>query len=219
MAVRQRPAVRRRSEHGEVPRFRVGFRSGRPRAAGARRLRIRARVRCRTLLARSPRDEDRAGHKRNGPELHRSARTGAAEVLLMQFEQRYARGIADGSINLTFRRWKRSQALAGNTYRTAAGRLVVDTVDVVEQPTISDADAQRAGYPSAAALVADLLGTPEMPVYRVAFHPALDPDPRDELASSGELSVAERSAIETRLHRLDRASPTGPWTGRILDLI
>jgi hypothetical protein len=137
----------------------------------------------------------------------------------MQFEQRYAPGIADGSINLTFRRWKRSQAIAGNTYRTAAGRLVVDTVDVVEPPTISDAEARRAGYPSAAALIADLLGTPELPVYRVAFHPALDPDSRDELASSGELSVAERSAIETRLHRLDRASPTGPWTGRILDLI
>ena len=137
----------------------------------------------------------------------------------MQFEQRYAPGIADGSINLTFRRWKRSQTIAGNTYRTAAGRLVVDTVDVVEPPTISDAEARRAGYPSAAALIADLLGTPELPVYRVAFHPALDPDPRDELASSGELSVAERSAIETRLHRLDRASPTGPWTGRIIDLI
>jgi hypothetical protein len=137
----------------------------------------------------------------------------------MQFEQRYAPGIADGSINLTFRRWKRPQTIAGNTYRTAAGRLVVDTVDVVEPPTISDAEARRAGYPSAAALIADLLGTPELPVYRVAFHPALDPDSRDELASSGELSVAERSAIETRLHRLDRASPRGPWTGRILDLI
>jgi hypothetical protein len=137
----------------------------------------------------------------------------------MQFEQRYAAGIADGSIDLTFRRWRRPQAIAGNTYRTPAGRLCVETVDVVEPGAITDAEARRAGYPSASALVADLLGTPELPIYRVAFHPALGPDPRDELAASAEISDAERSAIATRLQRLDRASPTGHWTRQTLELI
>lgn len=137
----------------------------------------------------------------------------------MQFEQRYAAAIADGLINLTFRRWKRPQAIAGNTYRTAAGRLVVDTVDIVAPPEITEPEAKRAGYPTAAALVADLMGTPELPIYRVAFHPAPGPDPRDELAASAGLSDAELSTIEMRLQRLDRANATGPWTRRTLELI
>ena len=74
----------------------------------------------------------------------------------MQFETKYAKGIADGSVTLTFRRWKRPQAIAGNTYRTAAGRLVVDSVGTTDPGLIDDAEAIRAGYPSAAALRADL---------------------------------------------------------------
>ena len=72
----------------------------------------------------------------------------------MQFEAKYAASIAAGTQTLTFRRWKRPQAIAGNTYRTAAGRLVVETVSVVHAASITDSEAVRAGYASAAVLVA-----------------------------------------------------------------
>lgn len=137
----------------------------------------------------------------------------------MQFEARYRAAIADGSADLTFRRWKRQQALAGNTYRTAAGRLVVDEVRVVEPGSITDAEARRAGYASAAALAADLRGEATLPVYRIAFHPAPGADPREELAADAALTDAERAAIAARLQRLDRASAAGPWTARTLALI
>lgn len=137
----------------------------------------------------------------------------------MLFAQWSWAGIKDGSITVTFRRWKRRQAIAGNTYRTAAGRITVTTVDVVELEHITDDDARASGYPSAAELVADLRGDPTSPVYRIRFHLAPGPDPRDELAAAADLCDEERAELDRRLDRLDRASKHGPWTRQVLQLI
>jgi hypothetical protein len=137
----------------------------------------------------------------------------------MLFERRFAAGIADGSVTLTFRRWKRPQARAGHVYRTAAGRIAVDAVDVVDPSSITDADARRAGYPSASAMLADLRGTADLPVYRVRFGPARGPDPRDELATSRDLAADDIAAIEARLARLDLANRGDPWTEATLRTI
>lgn len=132
---------------------------------------------------------------------------------------RYAKGIADGSITLTFRRWKRPQVIAGNTYRTAAGRLAVEAVSVVDPASISDVDAREAGYASGDELRADLRGDARLFVYLVTFHPAPGADPRDELAAEASLSASETEEIRAKLARLDRASPIGPWTEATLQLI
>lgn len=137
----------------------------------------------------------------------------------MQFEARYTAGIADGAITLTFRRWKRPQVISGNTYRTAAGRLVVDSISIVAARDIDDSSARKAGYPDTAALVGDLRSDPAMAIYRVAFHLAPGADPRDELAADGELSDEEHAEIARRLERLDKASPIGPWTANTLKLL
>jgi hypothetical protein len=135
------------------------------------------------------------------------------------FEARFAPGIADGSVNLTFRRWKRNQATPGRTYRTAAGRIEIEAVEVVPADAITDAEARRAGYPDAAALRGDLRGTPDLPVYRVAFHAAAGPDPRDELAADASLTADDVAEIDKRLARLDAASSHGPWTEAVLRVI
>lgn len=132
---------------------------------------------------------------------------------------RDAARVAEGSLDLTFRRWKRPQAIAGNTYRTAVGRLEVDTVSIVEPGQIDDAEAVRAGYESAEALVADLRGTADLSIYRVAFHLDRSADPRDSLAATVATDAAETAAIRARLDRLDKASRSGPWTARTLALI
>jgi hypothetical protein len=135
------------------------------------------------------------------------------------FEQRFREGVQDGSVTVTFRRWKRRQAVAGNRYRSAVGRIEVEAVDVVTEDAITDADVRRAGYPSKAALVADLRGTPELPIYRVQFHAVVGPDPREELAADAVLSEADLAELDKRLARLDRASSNGPWTRQTLGLI
>ena len=127
--------------------------------------------------------------------------------------------IEAGEITLTFRRWKRPQVLPGRLYRTVVGRLAVDAVETVPARSITRADANRAGYPSAVALLRELPGETGLPIYRIEFHVYDGPDERDELAHGAALTPEEIAAIRVRLDRLDRASSIGPWTRQTLELI
>lgn len=137
----------------------------------------------------------------------------------MLVERRAREGILDGSVTVLFRRWRRPQAVAGRVYRTAAGRIAVDAVAIVDPAGLTDVDAVAAGYQDADALRADLRGDPADPVHRLTVRPADGPDPRDELAATADLSPAEIAELDRRLDRLDRASPTGPWTRSVLAAI
>jgi hypothetical protein len=135
------------------------------------------------------------------------------------FEQRFWEPIARGEVTVTFRRWKRRQVVAGNRYRTPGGMIEVTALDVVTVGDITEDDARAGGYPSVADLVADLRGTPDLPLYRIRFRPAGGPDPRAELAAAAALSDDDVAAIDARLARLDRASSHGPWTADTLAII
>lgn len=146
-------------------------------------------------------------------------RVGGVTSAGVQFDGRNREEILAGEVTLTFRRWKRRQAVAGNVYRTSIGRIAVDSVDVVEPDAISRADTRRAGHRTVDALLADVAGDEALPLYRVAFHVVDEPDPRTVLAATDRLTAAEREAIDARLDRLDRASSHGAWTRATLELI
>jgi hypothetical protein len=135
------------------------------------------------------------------------------------FQQRFRDGIRDGSVTLTFRRWKRTQVVAGRRYRTPVGMIEVESVDVVDPSTITDEEARRAGQPDAATLLGDLRGTPDLDVFRIEFHSVHEADPRDVLAATGDLSPEDVAELDRRLARLDKASTHGPWTRETLELI
>ena len=128
-------------------------------------------------------------------------------------------GLLDGSITVVLRRWKRPQVVAGRRYRTNAGLVDVETVDVVDPGQITAADARRAGYGSATEAIADLRGEPDQPVYRLRVRLAGEEDPRDVLGRQAELTAEEMMELTRRLDRLDRASPHGPWTRTVLETI
>ena len=137
----------------------------------------------------------------------------------MRFEQRLRDGIHSGAIVLAFRRWKRSQVVAGHRYRTGIDMVEVVSVEVVEPSSVNAAQAREAGYSSVGDLLADLRGDPALPLYRVRLRRVGGPDPRDELASAARLTEADVAAITARLGRMDRSSSRGPWTGAVLTLI
>ena len=134
----------------------------------------------------------------------------------MLFEQRLRDGLNDGSITHAFRRWRRAQVIVGHHYRTGSGMVAAESVDVVTPAAITDAQASAAGYPDAAALLADLRGDHELPLYMIRFRRLDQPDPRDVLAADAVLTESEATALASRLARMDAASRHGPWTAAFL---
>ena len=128
-----------------------------------------------------------------------------------------AHGVADGSVTLAFRRWRRQDVRPGSEFRTVAGVVRVDAVEIVED--ITDEDARQAGWPDAARLRRQLDKVEgDLPTYRVTLSWA-GPDPRVALRESADLTDEDVAEIDARLERLDRASSHGPWTMATLDLI
>jgi hypothetical protein len=136
----------------------------------------------------------------------------------MLFEQRLWAGLADGTVTVTFRRWRRPRARPGALHRTPAGVLAVDAVTEVDPAAISEDDARAAGFASLAELRRRLDRQGDGPVYRVDFHHA-GSDPREALRRREGLAAEELAALLARLDRLDQAGRDGPWTAATLRLI
>lgn len=136
----------------------------------------------------------------------------------MRFTKDAWDGLADETITVTFRRWKRCQVVVGNQYRSTAGMLEVDTCDVIDDADITDVDARLAGRESAVDAL-EQLGptTPDTLLYLVRFHLA-GPDPRTQLAQTIPTGD-DLAEVLTRLARLDKASKIGPWTRSVLQVI
>jgi hypothetical protein len=138
--------------------------------------------------------------------------------------------IVAGQIDLAFRLWRKPTVRPGGRLRTAVGELAIGRVDVVEASDIDDADAVRAGYPSAAALLDDLFrerkpgarartAKPDETsrLYRVEVSYA-GPDPRVALREH-LLDPEQLDAMVERLASMDRRAARGPWTAETLELI
>jgi hypothetical protein len=133
----------------------------------------------------------------------------------MLFNARALEGIAAGEIDLAFRRWKRPTVKAGGSLRTRAGVIAIEAIEPTSARKISAEDARRAGFDTRAELLRSL--RPEGRLYRIEFH-RLGDDPRVALRERAEISDRERTELDARLDRMDRARGE-PWTRRLLELI
>ena len=136
----------------------------------------------------------------------------------MLLPPKVAHGVADGSVTVAFRRWRKQDVKPGATFRTAGGVVRVGAVSVIDPARITDVDAVRAGHPDADAVRRALAGDAAWPTYRVELSWAGE-DPRVALREDADLRPEDVAAIDARLERLDRASSHGPWTMETLDLI
>src|SRR5690349_2950179 len=101
--------------------------------------------------------------------------------------------------------------------RTPVGLIEVTAVEAVDESTLTEDDARRAGAPSLDALRRGLAANPERPVFRVGLRWAGE-DPRIGLRQQPP-TPQELVEIRARLARLDAASAIGPWTGATLAII
>lgn len=125
--------------------------------------------------------------------------------------------IMAGEISLIFRRWKRAGVKAGGTQMTQRGVVGIDSVDVVTERKITEADAKAAGFTSKKELLADLYDREE-DIYRIGVH-WIGEDPRKALRADDKLSKEELDEIIGKLRKLDAGSKRGPWTQLYLQMI
>ena len=136
----------------------------------------------------------------------------------MILTQREIDGLRHGTITRAYRRWRRPTVKTGGTLLTAAGQLEIRAVEPVALQAITEPDAQAAGFPSRAALVAEVTSRAEGTFYRIDFG-ALGADPRVALRQQTTLDDAERNQLRARLLRLDARAEGGAWTRRALEVI
>ena len=126
-------------------------------------------------------------------------------------------GLADGRVDLAFRRWEKPRVKAGGRQRTAIGVVGFDAVEPVPRSAVTAVEAHRAGFATRGGLLAFLDRRTAGQIYRIELR-VVGPDPRvalrDELPDAAALAEIER-----RLARLDRASSHGPWTLAVLRAI
>lgn len=141
-------------------------------------------------------------------------------VRVLLFKKPFWEGLRQGSITLTYRRWDKPHVRPGGRYRChPIGVLEVDAITRVAAGTISDDDARRSGFATAAELrgylaeLGPLDDTTE--VWRVELHHGGDGD-RVEIALDTQLSADDVVVIRDKLARMDRERP---WTKRTLALI
>lgn len=137
----------------------------------------------------------------------------------MLFPQRLWAGLADGTVTLAFRRWRRPAARAGSVHHTPAGLLRIEAVQPVAERDITEAEARRAGFADLEALLAEQeRHGGDGRLYRIELRPA-GPDPRAALRERAELKDGELADVLGRLARMDARCPHGPWTALTLRLI
>ncbi|GAA2860160.1 hypothetical protein GGQ99_003883 [Aminobacter niigataensis] len=124
----------------------------------------------------------------------------------MLLKQATLEGIRRGDITLAFRRWQRPTVKAGTGLRTAVGVVRIGVVEVVDEATLSEADARAAGYNDLGALTADLRDGADRTLYRISFD-GIEADARLSLREAVDLSDADWHALAVRFERWDSTAP------------
>jgi hypothetical protein len=119
-------------------------------------------------------------------------------------------GLAEGRIDLAFRRWEAPRVRAGGRQRTQIGEVGFEEVEAVPRSVVTADAARRAGFGTRAELLGFLDRRSGGRIYRIRLR-VVGPDPRVALRAQVP-DAAALDQIGRRLARLDRASSHGPWT-------
>jgi hypothetical protein len=128
----------------------------------------------------------------------------------MLFTAATLRGLAEGRVRSTYRRWEVVRPKVGSRFTTSAGVVEVTSITATDPERLTERDAVEAGFNSAAELVKWTSAKGRGDLYRIGIVLA-GPDPREALRRTDKLDSAEVSALNAKLDRMDRAAGK-PWT-------
>ena len=128
----------------------------------------------------------------------------------MLFTAATLRGLAEGRVSFTYRRWKVVRPKVGSRFTTSAGVIEVTSITPADEQQLTAQDATEAGFDSVADLVTWCRAKGQGDLYRVGIVLA-GPDPRVTLRGQAALDPTDVVALNSKLDRLDRAAEQ-PWT-------
>lgn len=136
----------------------------------------------------------------------------------MLFKQKYLTLIADGTVNIAFRKWKKPTVKTNGTLITPIGQLKILEVQQIDYSLITENEANAAGYQSREELDKELSTKSEGDLYKITFV-LLGDDPRIALRETNEISEEEFAKIKNKLERMDSSGPIKGWTLKVLNSI
>jgi hypothetical protein len=133
------------------------------------------------------------------------------------FDARTLRGLAEGRVTATYRRWTTVRPRPGSRFTTRVGVVEVTGIAPADPAELTGADAYAAGFESRAALLAWTARKGTGDLYRIGIR-LVGPDPRIALRAADDLDPADVAGLAAKLDRMDRAADQ-PWTRQALELI
>src|SRR5512132_4041927 len=110
----------------------------------------------------------------------------------MLFTAATLRGLTDGRVRCTYRRWEVVRPNVGSRFTTSAGVVEVTSITPADEEQLTDHDAADAGFDSVAALVKWTSAKERGDLYRVGIV-VVGPDPRLALRRAAKLAPADVS--------------------------
>jgi hypothetical protein len=132
----------------------------------------------------------------------------------MLFTAATLRGLTEGRVSCTYRRWDVVRPKVGSRFTTSAGVVEVTSIARADEQRLTDRDAAEAGFDSVADLIKWCRAKGSGDLYRIGITFA-GPDPRIELRRTDKLGPPDVTALNTKLDRMDRAADQ-PWTRKTL---
>lgn len=134
---------------------------------------------------------------------------------MLLFQKRFHAGLVDGSITLTFRRWKKPHVKPGGRYRVhPIGVVMVDALATVTDDQLTLADAKACGFATLEEMQGYLHPGPD-PLFKVSLRHVGDGD-RVESATDAKLDAAALAELDKRIARLEK---DGKWVKKVMKLI
>jgi hypothetical protein len=132
----------------------------------------------------------------------------------MLFTAATLRGLNEGRVSCTYRRWDVVRPKVGSRFATSAGVVEVTSISRADEQQLTEQDAAEAGFDSVADLIKWCRAKGNGDLYRIGITLA-GPDPRIELRRKDNLDPADVTTLNAKLDRMDRAAEN-PWTRNTL---
>jgi hypothetical protein len=135
----------------------------------------------------------------------------------MLFTGATLRGLTEGYVSCTYRRWTVVRPKVGSRFTTSVGVVEVTSIEPASEEALTEQDASAAGFDSIKDLLRWTTSRGAGELYRIGIVLA-GPDPRIALRATDQLSDPELATLSRKLDRMDRAADE-PWTRETLGQI